>query len=139
MNKNQSQSDFSISFCAAQSGTDFVGVKIDKTEREIIFPMGYALQEKSLAVSKVNKDERKKILNLIKSIQTCYKNKSGKITARSNGKPENDFPLSAIFFIIEDYLDRSSYYTEKEIVYAKTGGGKINWNRTIKNIKPIVS
>ena len=99
---SDNKSSDSISFCAAQSGTDFVGVKIDKTERKIIFPMGYAFQEKSIAVSKVNKDERKIILNLIKSIQTCSKNKNGKITARLNGKPENDFPISAIFYIIED-------------------------------------
>lgn len=136
---SDNKSSDSISFCAAQSGTDFVGVKIDKAERKIIFPMGYALNEKSLGVSKINKDERKIILNLIKSIQSCSKNKNGQITARLNGEPRNDFPISAIFSIIEDFLDRSSYYTEKESVYTRATGGKINWSRTIKNIKPIVS
>ena len=123
----------------AQTGTDFVGIKITASEREITFPMGYRLTNENLVMQKIEKELRKEILNLIKSIHLCASNKKGVRESCINGENKSDFPIRAMLFIIEDFLDRNSYYTEKETQYVKSAMGKISWNRTIKNIKPVIS
>lgn len=139
MIENHSSRNKSIILKVAQNGKDFVGLKITKDTREIIFPMGYSLEQESSESKIITKNERKQILNLIKSIYLCTSNKKGERTSIIDGKEQNDFPLKAMFYIIEDFLDRNTYYTEKETLYTRAAGGKINWNRTIKNIKPVIS
>lgn len=123
----------------AQSGSDFIGIKITQEEKIITFPMGYALSSEKLAASKIAPSERRKIVGLIKSIQTCRNFKKGERISSLNGKTAGDFPIKSVLFIIEDFLDRGSYYTEKETLYAKNTSGKVSWTRTIKNIKPVIS
>ena len=128
-----------ISLKIAQSGSDFVGIKITRSERSVTFPMGYSLEASALDSSKIKKEERNEILNLIKSIALCTLNKKGERVSALNGEVKCDFPIKSMLFIIEDFLDRGAYYTEKETLYTKSGGGKISWSRTIKKIKPAVS
>ncbi|WP_296690580.1 LlaJI family restriction endonuclease [Treponema sp. UBA6852] len=128
-----------ISLKIAQSGSDFVGIKITQSERSVAFPMGYALKVSALDSSKIKKEERNEILNLIKSIALCTLNKKGERVSALNGEIKNDFPVKSMLFIIEDFLDRGIYYTEKETLHTKSTGGKINWSRTIKSVKPAVS
>lgn len=40
-------------------------------------------------------------------------------------------------YLIRDYAERG-YYTERENEYSISKQGKINWNRTIKTIKPVI-
>ena len=128
-----------ISLKIAQSGSDFVGIKITRSERSVTFPMGYSLEASALDSSKIKKEERNEILNLIKSIALCTLNKKGERVSALNGEIKNDFPVKSMLFIIEDFLDRGIYYTEKETLHTKSTGGKINWSRTIKSVKPAVS
>ena len=48
-------------------------------------------------------------------------------------------PLQSMIYIIEDFLERNSYYTEKEILYTTAKSGKISWNRTVKQLQLTVS
>lgn len=139
MPEKSSSKENQISLKIAQSGSDFVGIKITQSERSVTFPMGYALKAPALDSSKIKKEERNEILNLIKSIALCASNKKGERVSALNGEIKNDFPVKSMLFIIEDFLDRGAYYTEKETLHTKSTGGKISWSRTIKKIKPAVS
>lgn len=139
MPEKSSSKENQISLKIAQSGSDFVGIKITRSERSVTFPMGYSLEASALDSSKIKKEERNEILNLIKSIALCTLNKKGERVSALNGEVKCDFPIKSMLFIIEDFLDRGAYYTEKETLYTKSGGGKISWSRTIKKIKPAVS
>lgn len=124
---------------SAQGGSDFVGIKITENEREITFPMGYVPASEKLSASKIEPNERREIIRLINAICGCKNFKKGERISSLNGKTAGDFPIKSALFIIEDFLDRGSYYTEKETLYTKNTSGKISWTRTIKNIKPIIS
>ena len=139
MPEKSSSKEIQISLKTAQSGSDFVGIKITQSERSVTFPMGYALETPALDSSKIKKEERAQILNLIKSIYLCTSNKNGERISVLNGEIKNDFPVKSMLYIIEDFLDRGTYYTEKETLYTKSNGGKISWSRTIKSVKPAVS
>ena len=139
MSEEISLQELEISLKTAQSGSDFVGIKITQSERTVIFPMGYVPEKTSLSASKIQKEERNEILNLINSIYLCTSNKKGERVSVLNGDVKYDFPIKSMLYIIEDFLDRGTYYTEKETLYTKSNGGKISWNRTIKRIKPAVS
>ncbi len=131
--------EIQISLKTAQGGSDFVGIKITQLECSVTFPMGYILENTSLLPSKIKKEERNEILNLINSIYLCTSNKKGERISVLNGEIKCDFPIKSMIFIIEDFLGRGTYYTEKETLYTKSAGGKISWSRTIKKIKPTVS
>lgn len=139
MSEKSSSKEIQISLKTAQNGSDFVGIKITQSERTVTFPMGYFPEKTSLFASKIKKEERSEILNLIKSIALCTSNKNGERVSVLNGELKCDFPIKSMLYIIEDFLDRGTYYTEKETLYTKSNGGKISWNRTIKRIKPAVS
>lgn len=124
----------------ARSGDEFVGLKIRGEEKTVTFPMGYGLGEETIVFESLNRVQRKQILNLVGTINACKKLKEGERISEFNGKRcEKQFPLRAILFIIEDFLNHGTYYTEKEILYARAKSGKIAWNRTIKNIQPTAS
>lgn len=131
--------EIQISLKTAQNGSDFVGIKITQSERTVTFPMGYFPEKPSLSASRIKKEERTEILNLINSIALCSSNKNGERVSVLNGELKCDFPIKSMLHIIEDFLDRGTYYTEKENLYTKSSSGKISWSRTIKNIKPAVS
>ena len=139
MPEKSSSKENLISLKTAQSGSDFVGIKITQAERSVTFSMGYALETPVLAPSKIKKEERARILNLIKSIYLCTSNKKGERVSVLNGEIKNDFPVKSMLFIMEDFLDRGTYYTEKETLFTKSNGGKISWSRTIKSVKPVLS
>ena len=125
---------------STQSRTEFVGLKIIGDEKIITFPMGYKITEKEITLEVLSKEQRKEILNLIATINNCHKLKEGKKISRFNNKKASSaFPLRAMFYIIEDFLDRGTYYTEKEILYTTGTNGKISWSRTIKKIRPTAS
>lgn len=129
-----------ISLKSAQFGTEFVGLKILNEEKFITFPMGYKTIENEITLDSLSKAQRKEILNLIATINNCHKLKEGdKISCFNNKKFSSSFPLRSMFYILEDYLDKNTYYTERETLYTSGHSGKISWNRTIKNIKPTIS
>lgn len=129
-----------ISLNVATSGNQFVGLKITNTERLITFPMCYNLEENEVSTEKLNKSQRMAILNLLSRINGCKKLKEGeRIFEFNNQKSNSSMPLQSMIYIIEDFLERNTYYTEKEILYTTGKNGKISWNRTVKHIQPTAS
>lgn len=109
----------------------FVGLKYSENKLQIYFPVGYAHSD-----SADEKQIRKEILNLI-SILSSFGEKCEMLKASDLFSKSSDvlFPIHAYLFIISDFLNHG-YFTQKETVYKKSSSGKINWSRTIKQVRP---
>ena len=121
----------------AGKGSDFVGLNITSDVRCVTFPMGYAITSSDNA--DITPSLRSEILLLIRKICDCEKLQGERVCRINKNDLRHDFPIGSILFLIEDFLNRGSYYTEKEKVMGEGLPGKISWNSTIKRIKPIVS
>lgn len=121
----------------AEKGSDFVGLNITSETRCVTFPMGYAIVPGDNV--DITPPLRSEILLLIRKISDCEKLQGERVCRINKNDLRHDFPIGSILFLIEDFLNRGSYYTEKEKVLGKGLPGKISWNSTIKRIKPIVS
>lgn len=144
--KNQ-KSKNSLSSCCVYFGEDkndaeslsekFVGLKCTDGKLKIYFPVGYRKpDEKNNLPADIEKEVRKNILNLIQILRRFGEkedNLSASPLPAKNQKP--DFPVHAYLFIIRDFLS-NGYYVQKENRYSKAPGGKVNWSRTIKSVKP---
>lgn len=114
---------------AKLDGEDFVGLKFEKGTLKVYFPLGYRCAEN-------DDDRRKDILNLISVLNSFMRNDSSiNIPKHVNKEKESSFPIQAYLRIIYDYLI-NGYYNESEKEFHKSKSGKINWNKTIKSIKP---
>ena len=109
----------------------FVGLKYSENKLKIYFPVGYAHSD-----SADEKQIRKEILNLI-SVLSSFGEKCEMLKASDLFSKSSDvlFPIHAYLFILSDFLNHG-YFTQKETVYKKSSSGKINWSRTIKQIRP---
>ena len=110
----------------------FVGIKADTDDALVYFPLGFEL-------SNNDKDIRRDILKLF-SILNEFKDKSeGHITKRNfNETIEVNFPINAYMEIMYYYME-NGYYMETDPIYKTRERGKINWPKTIKNQKPLLS
>ena len=128
-NKNTPQIDYD--YTGKLHGNEFVGLKFEDGKLKINFPLGYKPSENE-------KDKRKDILNLI-SVLSSYSDHKESYIKKTNLKKETDaqFPIHAYLFIINNFLN-NGYYIEREVLYKRGTSGKINWNRTIKQIRPQV-
>lgn len=114
-----------------RSKDSFVGIKSNNEKIEICFPLGYQLSEDE-------KNLRLDVIILLTVLSRFSKKRDGSLSLEENYLNENEnFPVSAYFFIMKNYLARG-YYTENEVVYSKNGNGKISWSKTIRKINPIV-
>jgi hypothetical protein len=118
-----------------EDNDDFIGIKLissgEKTGVvEAIFPLGYHLDNLS------DDEKKKEIYNLLCLIKKY--NKSDNLSnIHTASVTEDDFPFYAYITIIKLFMTMG-YYTDTEIQYRTDTKGKINWKKTIKNIKPIV-
>lgn len=126
-----------IRITVAQKGSDFVGLNITSETRCVTFPMGYTIAEGDNV--DITPSLRSEILLLIRKISDCEKLQGNRVCRVNKNDLHQEFPVGSILFLIEDFLNRCSYYTEKEKVMGEGLPGKISWNSTIKRIKPIVS
>lgn len=117
---------------AKLSGSEFVGLKFENGTLRINFPLGYK-------ESKDEKERRKDILNLI-SVLSTFSDRRDSFYNKENFRNSErvEFPIHAYLFIINNFLS-NGYYIEREPVYKKNASGKINWSRTIKQIRPQVA
>lgn len=127
----------------AEYSDSFVGIHYLNGKFEIKYPLGFTpikLNHNTI-VSKSDEIQYKKdILKLI-SILHYYKTKDR--THREakeilNNEETDNFPLYSYLYIYK-WFRKYGYYKPKEIIYKKGKSGKINWNRTIKQIRPIIN
>ena len=118
----------------------FVGVKIVKTEEpykfepRIFFPRGYR-PDSSLSVEEKNAELKADFFRLLSIISDTLEQNVFSDDEKDDKKI--DFPIHAFFSVLQYYLDYG-YFVETEHIYKKGHSGKINWSKTIKNIKPQV-
>lgn len=119
--------------CSVQSNRDaetFVGLMCDHGDIQIFFPLGYHIAEDA-------KGLRRDILQLFAVLAANTRRKDSEIAVRGDRDDEVDFPLLSYLYLIKDYFARG-YYREREFSCRRAKKGKIDWNRTIKTIKPCV-
>lgn len=116
----------------AEEDSDFVGIHFIDGEFKIVFPIGFTPNIKD------ENTLRKEILLLI-SVLRHYRPEDKKKKAKEN---ENNnlqyFPLYAYIYVFNYFL-KNGYYKTREKIYKKDTSGKINWNKTIKQIKPDIN
>lgn len=110
----------------------FVGIKYEDDIFKINFPLGYRKAE-------TEQELRKDILTLIKVLSLFNTENIAYISKESlKDKKSVEFPIHAYLYIIRDFLS-SGYYVEKEVTFEHGKTGKINWNKTIKQKKPVLN
>ena len=125
-------SEFSLKdacvYNAKLNGDEFVGLKYENGKFTINFPLGYRKSDDE-------KETRKDILNLISVLSTFCEYDESFILGSASKNSSTQFPIHAYMFLISDFMN-NGYYTENESVYRRSTSGKINWSRTIKQIRP---
>lgn len=110
----------------------FIGIRADGGDALVYFPLGYNLSEN-------DEDIRRDILQLFSILNDFKDTDEGSITEKNYDEMVNaDFPITAYLEIIRYYLE-NGYYTEVEPIYKTRERGKINWSKTIKQQKPLLS
>ena len=131
----------------ANSETEFVGIRCEKSkedgaqETSIIFPLGYFKDD--TALRELPEEElRECVVNLFMVLsdpslqEQIHQDSSISTFAEEHG--ESEFPMVSYLNVIRNFLD-FGYLDEKEILYKKGANGKINWGRTIKAVKPVIT
>lgn len=103
---------------------NFVGVKYDKKDIQIIFPLGYRIPED-------NKEKIEAIKQLFKTIKLSHDKKIDYEDSGDFKEGANGLPIDSFQWVINDYLD-NGIYIDNEKVYSQETKGKINWKRTFK-------
>lgn len=126
------------------NGNEFVGIRCDGNPDgcglAITFPLGYFANDEALR-DLPEEELRECVVNLFDVLSdprlTGLQDSSiDSLTAQS---PEDrSFPMQAYLHILRDFMDRG-YYCEREILYKQGTSGKINWGRTIKQTRPVLS
>lgn len=111
----------------------FVGLKIENGEPRIYFPMGY--RPNGADATELNAELKKDYFLLLSLL--ADKSLPDYFTKEDLQKSKLDFPIHAFLGVLQ-YYQRFGYYIEREEIYRKGKTGKINWAKTIKNIKPQV-
>lgn len=108
----------------------FVGIKNQEGKFTITFPVGYRL-------GKNDNELRSDILLLLKTLKNNIEHKeSDKFSAVDEGAV-CDFPISSYIYLMEDYMI-NGYYKEFQSKFCIGRSGKISWNKTIKQITPMI-
>ena len=131
----------------ANSETEFVGIRCEKSkedgalETSIIFPLGYFKDDSALR-ELPEEELRECVVNLFTVLsdpslqEQIHQDSSISTFAEEHG--ESEFPMVSYLNVIRNFLD-FGYLDEKEILYKKGANGKINWGRTIKAVKPVIT
>ena len=110
----------------------FVGIKCHGDDISINFPLGFCLSEAS-----GDKAVRNDILLLIEVLTAYGKRKDADAAFNADEQQETTSPVYAYIYLIRDFITRV-YYKEGVVEYVSSKRGKINWNRTIKQKKPVI-
>lgn len=111
-------------------GDRFVGVRADKNNAMVFFPMGYRLPDSE-------EDIREDILKLIEIISTFNDSKDSLLAMDKFVATQSvNFPVNAYMNIIRYFLEQSDYYKEREQIRKTADKGKIDFPASLrKNVK----
>lgn len=112
---------------------EFVGIRYSDGDLKVYFPFGY-----SKPVSGDERDYRADILNLVSVLSAYSKECQGVAENRLLNDENVHIPIHAYIHVFNYFLNYG-YYTETEPVYKRARGGKINWSKTIKQMRPQVA
>lgn len=138
MNKIQ---DFCFCESRTNSKNEFVGIRFEKGETKIQFPLGYFKNNEE--IKSLSDDVlRESILNLfsVLSDSELLKNvrPDSSVALNSLDYETVEFPMQAYLNVIRNFLD-FGYIKEKEEELKKGKFGKIHWGKTIKYVHPVIS
>jgi hypothetical protein len=120
--------------CHVNSNEDedrFVGVRVERDNFFIYFPIGYDLPN--------NDDELKSDIKSLLSVLMMFTDKSEKVfhLESTSNFGSVEFPIQAYQNIINYYFDHNgNYFTEVESINKVGNRGKTDWNKTIKTQFP---
>ena len=120
------------SICSVSTGCEndrFVGIKMLDGKPEVHFPIGFAL-------SADENDLRKDVCLLIGILKAFQNRDSSSISSNRSQNSTADFPILAYQRMVLRYLNYGDYH-ETENIFKQENRGKVNWARTIKQIKPV--
>ncbi len=109
----------------------FVGIKYENESFRVNFPLGY---KRALTEDELKKD----VLNLLGVLSSISDaNESFIQIPKTAFKEKVLFPIHAYLYLIKEFLI-NGYYFEREIVYTKSTNGKVNWAKTVRQVKPFL-
>lgn len=116
----------------AENDSDFVGIHFIDGQFRVVFPIGFNPDLN-------NELELKKEILLLINVLRHYRpeDKTKRSSENENNSIQN-FPLYSYIYVF-NYFMKNGYYRTREKIYKKSTKGKINWNRTIKQIDPIIN
>lgn len=111
---------------------EFAGIRYENGLLKVYFPYGYSRPADD------EKEYRKDILNLI-SVLAAYSKESKSVDQNHQlNEDEVQFPIHAYIHVFNYFLN-FGYYIESETTYKRASSGRINWPRTIKQIRPKIA
>lgn len=111
---------------------EFVGIRYANGKLNVFFPYGYSKPVDD------EKEYRKDILNLVSVLSAFSKESKSVDKNRQLNEETVQFPIHAYIHVFNYFLN-FGYYTENESIYKRASSGKINWSRTIKQIRPRIT
>lgn len=108
----------------SETNDNFIGVKYDKGNVKIIFPLGFNIPS--------DENECKKCVNLLFKIIKLSNEKNLDLENTGNYKKNsNNLPVESYIWVLNDYI-ANGLYSDHETIYTQYQLGKINWKRTFK-------
>ena len=112
-------------------GDRFVGIKAESSEAMVYFPLGYRIPDTE---DKLRQD----VLHLIAVLSEFTERTDRVLHMQRFEAPQSvDFPVNAYMEIINYYL-LHGFYTETEQTRILASRGPVDWDKTIKTLKPLM-
>lgn len=129
------------SFCVLQSDSldvreQFVGVKFAGGKPQIFFPYG-CFQNFDDTSDEEIQNAFSDLMKILSDHHLVIEAEHSNCASSFEFETKLDFPLQEFFFVLNDYLN-FGLFKETEKSYKRCVCGKVNWNRTIKQIRPHV-
>lgn len=108
----------------SETNDNFVGIKYNKGDIRIIFPLGFDIP--------TDDNECKKAVNLLFKIIKLSNEKNLDLEDGGNYKEDSHgLPVDSYLWVLNDYIT-NGLYSDHETIYEQNQKGKINWKRTFK-------
>lgn len=137
---NQPLKNFCTCMAKADSSDEFVGTRYENGSIKIHFPLGYFQNDD--AIQNMHDDELRAHISGLFAVladdSLAEENQNSSLSNFLQDESEVRFPMRAYLNVLRNYVD-FGYYVEREVEYKRGAHGKINWDRTIKTTRPVVT